>query len=377
VAKRGKKKANGEGSIYPRKDGRYVGQYTDRQGKTRYIYGKTQKDVREKLTRALVNRDNGMVLDAGNLTLGQHLDRWLVDSVRHAVKPPTYESYSQLVSNHITPALGSKKLKDLTPTHVRRFRSLELEKGLSPRTVQYLLFLLRRALQQAVNEGLLPRNVAQDIKVHQTTKGEERYLTPVQVKALLSAARSDRLEALYVLAISTGLRQGELLGLRWDDIDLDTGTLSVKRTLSLGQGGPRLTEPKTAKSRRSIELTAQAVEALERHRAAQDEEKARLGSLWKENGLVFRSVTGTPLRRNNLVRRSFKPLLEKAGLPRRYRFHDLRHTAASLLFLKGTHPKIVQELLGHATIAVTLDTYSHMIPGMSAQAARAMEDALS
>jgi integrase len=182
---------------------------------------------------------------------------------------------------------------------------------------------------------------------------------------------------LYVRAVSTGLRQGELQGDRREDIDHDTRTLSVRRTLSLGQGGPRFTEPKTAKSRRNIELTAQAIEALERHRAAQDEEKARLGSLWKENGLVFRSVTGTPLRRNNLVRRSFKPLLEKAGLPHTVRFHDLRHTAASLLFLKGTHPKIVQELLGHATIAVTLDTYSHMIPGMSAQAARAMEDALS
>jgi integrase len=254
---------------------------------------------------------------------------------------------------------------------------MKREEGLSGRTVQYLLFLLRKALQQAVNDGLLPHNVAKDVKVRQTQKDEERHLTPEQVKALLSAARGDRLVALYVLAISTGLRQGELLGLWWEDIDLDTGTLSVRRTLSLGQGGPRFTEPKTAKSRRNIELTAQAIEALKDHRAAQDEEKARLGSLWEEYNLVFPSVTGTPLRRNNLVRRSFKPLLEKAGLPRTFRFHDLRHTAASILFSQRTHPKIVQELLGHATIAVTLDVYSHMIPGMSAQAARTMEDVLS
>jgi integrase len=190
-------------------------------------------------------------------------------------------------------------------------------------------------------------------------------------------ARGDRLETLYVLAISTGLRQGELLGLRWDDIDLDGGILSVRRILSRSKGGPRFTEPKTVKSRRSVKLTPQAIEALERHRAAQDEERGRLGSLWEENGLVFRSTTSTPLRRYNLVRRSFKPLLESAGLTRTFRFHDLRHTAASLLFLQGTHPKIVQELLGHANITVTLDVYSHMIPGMSAQAARAMEDALS
>jgi integrase len=190
-------------------------------------------------------------------------------------------------------------------------------------------------------------------------------------------ARGDRLETLYVLAISTGLRQGELLGLRWDDIDLDGGILSVRRILSRSKGGPRFTEPKTVKSRRSVKLTPQAIEALERHRAAQDEERGRLGSLWEENGLVFRSTTSTPLRRYNLVRRSFKPLLESTGLTRTFRFHDLRHTAASLLFLQGTHPKIVQELLGHANITVTLDVYSHMIPGMSAQAARAMEDALS
>jgi integrase len=214
MGKRSKKRANGDGSIYKRKDGRWVGQHTDKQGKTRYIYGKTRDEVRVRLTKALVDRNDGLVFDAGNLTLEQYINSWLEDSVRHSVKPATYESYTQLVRNHITPALGGKKLKDLTPDHVRRFRSFELEKGLSTRTAQYLLFLLRKALQQAVENGLLPRNVAQGVKVKHTRKDEAQHLTREEAKALLSAARGDRLESLYVLAINTGLRQGELLGLR-------------------------------------------------------------------------------------------------------------------------------------------------------------------
>jgi integrase len=206
--------------------------------------------------------------------------------------------------------------------------------------------------------------------VHQIRRDEVRYMDPKQAKRLLSSARGDRLEALYVLAIHTGLRQGELLGLKWKDVNFEVRTLSVKRTLSSAKNGPRFTTPKTKKSRRSVNLTAEAIEALQRHRAMQNEEKSMVGGSWEDSDLVFRSTTGTPLQRHNLVARSFKPLLDKAGLPRTFRFHDLRHTAASLLFSQGTHPKIVQELLGHATVAITLDVYSHMVPGMSAQAAR-------
>ena len=164
----------------------------------------------------------------------------------------------------------------------------------------------------------------------------------------------------------------------WEDVDLDARTLSVKRTLSGAEGSrPVFGTPKTAKSRRTVGLTDTAVETLERHRVAQEEERSRLGPLWHNLGLVFRSTTSTPVNRHNLMNRSFKPLLQKAGLPQSTRFHDLRHTAASLLFSQGTHPKLVQEALGHSTIAVTLDVYSHMIPGMGDQVVQAMEDALS
>jgi integrase len=319
-----------------------------------------------------------LVFDAGRTTVREHLDRWLEESMKGSVKPTTYENYSQLVRRHVIPAFGRTKLKNLTTDHIRRFRRRKLDEGLSTRTVQCLLFLLRKALQQTVEDGLIPRNVAQGVKVSQVGKEEIRPLSPEQIKRFLEAANGDRFYALYVLAIHTGLRQGELLGLLWEDVDLESRTLCVRRTLSGAEGGrPVFGAPKTAKSRRSVGLTQGAVEALERHRATQEEERSRLGPFWDNTGFVFRSTTSTPVNRHNLMNRSFKPLLEKAGLPRSTRFHDLRHTAASLLFSQGTHPKLVQEALGHSTIAVTLDVYSHMIPGMGDQVVTAMEDALS
>jgi integrase len=221
----------------------------------------------------------------------------------------------------------------------------------------------------------VPRNVAAAVDPPRVVTPEMRPLSPAQARTLLEAAKSNRLEALYVLAVTTGMRQGELLGLKWGDVDLKCGTVRVRRTLTLAKGGPRLTEPKTKGSRRQIRLTASAVAALERHRANQDGEGAARGHNWKDQGLVFCSRRGTPIRRDNLHSKSWKPLLGRAGLPDT-RFHDLRHTCATLLLTKGVHPKIVSEMLGHSSIAITLDTYSHVIPGLEDVAALAMEDAL-
>jgi integrase len=298
--------------------------------------------------------------------------------VRDSVKPNTFKSYSQLTHRHIIPALGRNKLKDLTPSHIRRFRSSALGARLSARTVQYLLALLRKALQQAVEDGLVPRNPAQGVRVQQSRKEEIHPLSPEQVGALLEAAIDERLGALYIVAIHLvaihcGLRQGELGGLKWEDVNLEAETLQVRRTLSDGE----FTAPKTKKSRRSIKLTTGAVEALRKHHKLQLKERERLTGLWQNHDLVFCSTIGTPLSRHNLVRRSFKPLLQKAGLPHTVRFHDLRHTCATLLLSKGVYPKFVQELLGYATISITLDTYSHVVPGMGGYTATAMENALS
>jgi integrase len=193
---------------------------------------------------------------------------------------------------------------------------------------------------------------------------------------LLSAASGERLEALYVLAVHTGMRQGELLALKWTDVDLESGRVSVRRTITKGGGHLLLGEPKTAKSRRTITLTAGSLNALRAHRKRQLEEMMQRAGLWQDHGLVFASEAGTLINPTNLRRRQFASLLKRAGLPPDTRFHDLRHTCATLLLGKGVHPKFVQELLGHDNIAITLDTYSHLIPGMGDATARAMEDAL-
>ena len=271
--------------------------------------------------------------------------------------------------------LGGVKLKALSPTHVRGLYKEKLS-SLSPRTVQYIHVTLHKALKQAVSDGLIPRNATEAVKPPQVRREEIRPLTPEQVKMLLEAASGDRLEALYVLAVHTGLRQGELLGLKWDDIDLETGTLQVRRALTTAKGGPRLAAPKTKGSRRRVSLTGSAAQALKSHLERQLEEIDRAGSLWQENGLVFASETGAPLDRRDLTSRRFKPLLKRAGLTH-FRFHDLRHTCATLLLTQNVNPKVVSEMLGHSSIAITLDTYSHVLPNMQDSAAHALEVALS
>lgn len=374
------RRAKGDGGIYRRKDGRWAGQYvvdTLEGPKRRYVYGKTRKEAAAKLREAMANRDKGLTFDTANSTLADFLDRWLSDSVRDSVRPQTLESYAYLVRIHIRPALGRIKLKTLSPAHVQRFYRAKLDQGLSGRTVQYIHVVLHRGLKQAMRWGMVPRNVCDAVDPPRPARKEIRPLTADQARALLTAACGDRLEALYVLAITTGLRQGELLGLRWEDVDLDRAILQVRQTLVSSSQDGRLSfsAPKTAKGRRSVTLTAAAVKALRGHRARQKHEWASTTRAWTDMGLVFPSCVGTPLNPKNVLRRSFRPLLKQAGLPT-IRFHDLRHTCATLLLARNVNPKIVQEMLGHANISITLDTYSHLLPGMQAPAVDAMQDVL-
>lgn len=375
------KRGNGEGSISRRKAGGWMAQYavyTVEGRKRRTIYGRTRAEVAASLSKALADREGGIVFDAGALAVGGYLDRWLADSVKDTVRQRTYERYEQLVRVHIKPTLGSVKLKSLTPAHVRSLYRAKLDSGSSPRTVQYIHVTLQKALSQAVADGLIPRNAASPVKAPRPAKKEVTPLSPGQARALLDEARQtgDRLEALYVVALHCGLRQGELLGLRWEDLDLGDGrTLQVRRTLSETRAGRRFESPKSGKGRR-VRLTRKATEALKRHRKHQVAERLRLAGLWQENDLVFPNQIGQPMNASNLVGRGFKPLLKRAGLPKTTRFHDLRHTCATTLLKMGQHPKYVQELLGHANISITLDTYSHVLPGMGDGLADAMDDAL-
>jgi integrase len=355
--------------------GQYV-VYTATGRKRKTVYGKTRKEVAKKLTKAISNREDGLVFDAENLTVGEYLDLWLKNSVQDTVRLTTYQGYERIVRLHIKPTLGRIKLDNLTPVHARSLYRERLEAGLAPRMVQLVHTILHKALKQAVNDGLIPRNVTEAVKAPRPVKKDMKPLSPAQARDLLEAARGERLEALYALAVTTGMRQGEILGLKWEDVDLEAGTLQVRRTLSTAMGGGvRFGPPKTARSRRKIRVPQLALTALRRHRKAQLEQRIKLSGLWEDHDLVFTTGVGTPISRADLINRSFKPLLRQAGLPD-IRFHDLRHTCATLLLSRGVHAKLVQELLGHSTIAVTLDTYSHVLPGMDDGLADTMDEAL-
>jgi integrase len=230
-------------------------------------------------------------------------------------------------------------------------------------------------LDQAVRWGVVPRNVCKATTPPKPNPEEIRPLDAEQAKRILEASRENRLKALYLLAVTAGLRIGELLGLKSEDIDLEAGSLHVRRTRSQAKAGPTFTAPRNGKGR-SIRLTRRAVAALKAHKVAQNAERLKAGSLWQENRLVFCTHAGKPLDFRNVATASFKPLLKKAGLPD-IRFHDLRHTCATLLLSRGHHPKLMQELLGHASVAMTLDRYLHVLPGMGDQTAAAMEAALA
>jgi integrase len=370
------RRGNGEGSITRhKKSGLYMARYTVQMptgSKRKTIYGKKREEVADKLARALAERAHGIVYDDENLTVGEYLDSWLKGSVRGCVRPSTFDRYEIAVRVHIKPALGRLKLKKLASAHVAGFYQDRLAAGFAPASVNKLHVTLHKALDQAVRWHMVPRNVAEAVKAPRPSPEEMRTLSAVETRELLEAARDDKLEALYVLAVHTGMRQGELLALKWQDVDLENAKLGVRRTITMSGGRILLGEPKTKKSRRTIRLTDAAVTALRKHLDCQVEEIERLGDLYQDQGLVFASKVGTPMNPTNLRRRSFAALLRRANLPK-IRFHDLRHTCATLLLSRNIHPKYVQELLGHANIAITLDTYSHVVPGMENHAARAME----
>ena len=373
------RRSNGEGTITRRKDGRWEARYyvpTVKGTKRKTIYGKTQAEVRDKLTKALSDRIDGLVYDDENMTVDEYLDVWLKGSVYGSVRRSTYDRDTNLVNNHIKPILGGLKLKKLNSAYVHSFYRDRLDTGLSASTVHKMHDILRRGLAQAAKWHLVPRNVADTVKPPRPAPKEMHALSADQTRWLLETAGEDRLEALYILAVHTGMRQGELLALRWQDVDLENAVVSVRRTLTRSGGKVVFGEPKTSKSRRSIRLTSQAVEALRSHLERQLRDMEVLGDRYQDQGLVFTTDTRAPINPSNLRQCSFAPLLKRAGLPH-MRSHDLRHTCATLLLSRGVHPKFVQELLGHATIAVTLDTYSHCLPSMGDQTVKAMEAALS
>lgn len=375
------KRGQNEGSITKRKDGRWVARltigYEGGKQKRKCIYGRTREEVAGKLAAALKAKKDGLPVSNDRITFGQFLDKWLEDSVKPSVRPRTFKSYSQLVTRHVAPELGNIRLAKLSPQDIQDLMNRKLKAGLSPRSVQYIHAIIRRALVQARKWDLVPRNVAKLVDPPRAQRYEVKALSPEQARAFLDAAKGDRLKALYTVAVALGLRRGECLALRWEDIDLEAGTLRVRHTLHhVDGGGWTLAEPKSANSRRTLGLPQFALAALKDHRKRQLEEKISKGKDWQDHGFVFTSRAGTPLDGQHLYFRHFKKLLGKAGLPD-IRFHDLRHSCASLLLAQGVSPRVIMETLGHSQISLTMNTYSHVMPVLMREAADKMDALLS
>ena len=373
------RRGHGEGSIYQQTDGRWTAAITLENRKRKVFYGKTRKEVQEKLKQALHEQQQGTLITAPQQTVGQFLVDWLENTHKKSVRPRTYERYQEAIRLHLVPVLGGYQLLKLSAQHVQAFYTKKLNEGLSPTTVSYLHSVLHNALDTAVKWGLVSRNVCDLTSPPRKERFEIQPFTAEQVQQFLIAARGHKWETLFSMALATGMRQGELLGLKWQDINFSTGTLQVRRILSRVMSERKVREfieadPKTQKSRRSITLAPFALEALKQHRARQIETKVKAGPSWEEHDYVFCTLTGTHLRPNHVVD-EFKKILKRAGLPA-IRFHDLRHSTATLLLSLGVHAKVVQEMLGHTQISMTMDIYSHVLPSMQVDAVNRLNDLL-
>lgn len=374
------KRGNNEGSVYKTKDGRWAGALTLAGAKRKVFYGKTRAEASAKLVSAIRDRDRGLPSVNEQKTLGQYLPEWLA-VVKPTVRPGTWIRYEQYVRVHLVSGLGRKAIARLTPEDLETLYTQKVGQGLSPTTVHHMHTVLHAALDLAMERGQVARNVAALAKPPKVARSDMETLNPEQARAFLAAAQGDRLEALYVTALSTGAREGELLALSWDSVDLDRGTIQIRANVRRVKGQFVFGEPKTPRSRRQVSLTPTAIDALRRHHAQQAEERLKLGSAWFDMNLVFANEVGRPIEPPNLLRRSFYPLLKRAKTPDgkplpSIHFHSLRHTAATLLLARGTHPKLVADMLGHSQVSVTLDRYSHVTVGMHQAAAATMEAVL-
>jgi integrase len=364
-----RRRVYGTGSIFQRKNRRgkqWVVQITLDNGKIIQRYCKTQEEAGNVLNELLYEQRHGTLITEKDQTVKQYFERWL-EIHKTKIRWSTYLRYQTLVKKHILPALGRLSLHKLTAHDLESLYARKLEEGLSPISVEAIHKTIHLALKQAVRWRLINRNVSEDISPPRETHLHERQvLTPEQAQQLLAAAKGHRLEAMITLALTTGMRRGELLALRWRDIDFGQNCLYIRRSASRLPGGYQVTEPKTARGKRKNILPHFVMEALQQHRIRQKELKLKAGPYWEENDLVFCNIYGRFLNTQSLFV-LFSSLLKKAGLPH-MRFHDLRHSAATILGAMGISAKVIQELLGHSSITITLNVYSHVLPSMQQEA---------
>lgn len=381
-----KKRGNGQGAVFKRKDGRWVAVQTlgfDAEGRQlrRHFYGSSKNEVGRRLEDALRARRTGMAPPDERRTVARQLSDWL-EGIRPTVRPSSFVRYEGDVRRWIAPAIGNIPLIRLAPADVRRLLASCAAAGLSARSVSHVHATLRTAVGAAVRDGLVVRNVPALVSAPPAPKARVRPIGPDDARAILTAVEADRLGPLVTVTIGVGLRLGEALGLRWADVDLKDGTLSVRTALRRTpvefreEGEPiyRLVAPKTDRSRRTIQLPAFATTALQRQRRAQAEERLAAGNRWLENDLVFAGQIGGPLPPGSVTRR-FEALVARAGLGR-LRFHDLRHAAATVMLAQGVELRVISEMLGHSSLGMTADVYAGVVPALGRAAAARMDEAL-
>lgn len=379
------RRGRGEGTIRLRDDGRWQGAVL-LGGKRKYVYGKTRAEVSRKVADLRRDHDAGMLVGDARQTVGQWLDAWLATK-RHEVKDWTWHNYTTQLTRHVRPLIGAVKLSALRGPHVQRVVAEMHARGLSASYIGVVFGTLRQALKSAVRLGLLARDPSDVVSRPRKRQREMTVLAPQEARRLLEVAHTgsgrdggggggDRLEALWHVALGTGMRRGELMALRWRDVDLERGRIAVVASLYVRAGEFIYSQPKTRRSRRQIALAPGLVNVLRDHRQRQRLERLGMGAAWQGDryDAVFADEIGYPLTQH-VMANMLTRLLRVAGLPH-IRFHDLRHTCATLLLGQGVNPKIVSEMLGHSSIALTLDTYSHVLPDMQQDAARAIGVAL-
>src|SRR4051794_12643605 len=392
--RKAKKRPDGDGSIrYSESKKLWIGRVMvgyrpDGKPDIREVAAKQQAECRKKLDAIKTRAGDGILGDAkaGRESVATFLPRWLA-AIEGTVRPSTLYRYRVNVEKHLIPTIGRHKLAELRPEHIvamlatlrtkeKQNADGEVDTALAPRTVKYAFTTIRKALALAVEWESVPRNVAAVVKAPRVPRVEIKPPTPAEIKRLIDASESsgNRLTTFWTVAVHSGAREGELLGLFWSDVDFERATISVRRTLVGSKGGrPDYHEPKTTRSRRTVKLSATAMEALRVQRDQQSFERATLGDGYDDHGLVFASRTGTPINASNLNTR-FKEALRRAKLPSSYRVHDLRHAAATAMLQAGIHPKVASARLGHASVAITLDLNSHLVEGLDSDAADRIED---
>jgi integrase len=363
-----KRRGQNEGTIFEEKPGRWVAQltlgYEIHEGRRRRIRKKfvatTRREVQQKLTAALGQQQTGGAVPIQKDSFGSFLGKWTETLRAKKRSESTISSYAWLIKTYIEPELGTIPITKLTQRDLNEFMQRKLDSGLSPRTVQYCHAVIRSALSKADKDGLVARNVAKLAEPpRQDNSGKVEPLSAVDARTFLAAVKGHRLEALYSVALAIGLRRGEALGLEWSAVNLEDSFLAVTQTVKRINGKGLIIERsgKTQKSLRTIPLPCFAVRVLKEHKQLLIREREFAGDQWREHGLVFSTKIGTPIEPRNLVRH-FHAILKLVNIERR-RFHDLRHTAASLLIAQGATLHEVKEILGHAQIRLTADLYGH------------------